>query len=188
METQPQNQSNSSNFLFLIKTNKKKLIIILFSILFVLFGYFFYLEIKDNKNIKISENYNNAKILLSKDKQNEAKLLLIEIINKKNKFYSPSALNLIIDNNLANYDQALNLFNKVLKIKGLDREKKNLFRIKKALFISDKESEIEILNILHPIINSDSVWKEKAQELMVNYYISKGQLEKSKQFKIKKKN
>ena len=114
MESQPQNQSNSSNFLFLIKTNKKKLIIILFSILFVLFGYFFYLEIKDNKNIKISENYNNAKILLSKDKQNEAQLLLIEIINKKNKFYSPSALNLIIDNNLANYDQALNLFNKVI--------------------------------------------------------------------------
>ena len=188
MESQPQNQLNSNNLLFLVKSNKKKIIITLFLIIFTLFGYFFFLEMKDSKNIKISENYNNAKILLLKDKQNEAQALLIEIINKKNKFYSPSALNLIIDNNLTNYDQTLILFNKILKIKGLDKEKKNLFRIKKALFISDKESEIEILNILNPIINSDSVWKEKAQELMVNYYISKGQLEKSKQFKIKKKN
>tara|TARA_A100001011_G_C14319139_1_gene849594 strand:+ start:6810 stop:7376 length:567 start_codon:yes stop_codon:yes gene_type:complete len=188
MESQPQNQSNSNNFLLLIKTNKKKLVITLFSIILVLFGYFFHLENKENKNIKISENYNNAKILLSKNKKNEAQLFLIEIINKKNKFYSPSALNLIIDNSLANYDQTLSLFDKVLKIKDLDKEKKNLFRIKKALFISDKEPEIEILNILNPIINSDSVWREKAQELMVNYYISKGQLEKSKQFKIKKKN
>lgn len=187
MEQEQENQNKTDNFSLLIKNNKKKIFTFFFLIIIILFSYFLFLEFKDNRTLKISENYNNAKLLLQNNKNNQAKNILISVINKKDKFYSPSALNLIIDNGLANYDQTLIFFDTVLSIRGMDKEKKNLFFIKKALFISEKENEIDILNILSPIINSDSVWREKAIDIIVNYYISKGQLEKSEQFKNQKK-
>ena len=66
--------------------------------------YNFYLiifnEYKKKQIIEISEKYNNAKILIENNNPTEALKILEEIIFKKNKFYSPSALNLIIDNKL----------------------------------------------------------------------------------------
>ena len=86
-------------------------------------------------NIKLSEKYNLANILLKDNKQKEAKLILNELIKEKNKFYSPAALNLIIENNLENDDDnVLLLFDNILNMRSLDRETKNLYKLKKAYF------------------------------------------------------
>ena len=47
---------------------------------------------------------------------------------------------------------------------------------------ADEINEIELLNILNPLINSDSVWKPHALYLVAEFFYSKGEIEKSKDF------
>ena len=50
------------------------------------------------------------------------------------------------------------------------------------MFNSDFETENNLLNILNPLINSESVWKSHALYLMAEYFYSKGQKQKAKEF------
>ena len=61
-------------------------------------------------------------------------------------------------------------------------EIKNLIIYKKALFNADDINEIDLLNILNPIIKSDSVWKSHSLYLMAEYFYSKNEKQKSKEF------
>ena len=61
-------------------------------------------------------------------------------------------------------------------------EIKNLTIFKKGLFNSDFAEENELLNILNPVIKSESMWKPHALYLMAEYYFSKNQKQKSKEF------
>ena len=65
---------------------------------------------------------------------------------------------------------------------SLDKEMKNLVIYKKALFNADQADEGELLSILNPLINSKSVWKSHALYLMAEYFYSKDQKQKSKEF------
>ena len=65
---------------------------------------------------------------------------------------------------------------------SLDKEIKNLVIYKKALFNSDQAQESDLLNILNPLINSESVWKSHALYLMAEYFYSKDQKQKSEEF------
>ena len=62
------------------------------------------------------------------------------------------------------------------------KEIKNLIIYKKALYNANFTNENDLLKILKPIINSDSVWKSHALYLMAEYFYSKNQKEKSKEF------
>ena len=65
---------------------------------------------------------------------------------------------------------------------NLDKEIKNLIIYKKALFNSEFESENNLLKILNPIINSDSIWKSHALYLIAEYFYSKNEKQKAKEF------
>ena len=65
---------------------------------------------------------------------------------------------------------------------SLDKEIKNLVIYKKALFNADQAQESELLNMLNPLIKSESVWKSHALYLMAEYFYSKDQKQKSKEF------
>ena len=64
----------------------------------------------------------------------------------------------------------------------LDKEIKNLIIFKKGLFNSDFETENNLIKILNPIINSDSVWKSHALYLLAEYFFDKDQKQKAKEF------
>ena len=53
---------------------------------------------------------------------------------------------------------------------------------KKALLNANNIGENELLEILKPIINSKSVWKSHALYLMAEYFYSKKENQKSKEF------
>ena len=53
---------------------------------------------------------------------------------------------------------------------------------KKALFNSDEVTENELLEILNPLLNSKSVWKSHALYLLAEFFYSKNELQKSKEF------
>ena len=64
----------------------------------------------------------------------------------------------------------------------LEYEIKNLIIYKKALYNSDYIKENELLKILGPIINSESVWKSHSLYLIAEYFYSKNEKQKSKEF------
>ena len=105
------------------------------------------------------------------------------LLIKKTPTYSPLALYFIIDNKLITEKSKINdLFDNIIKNTSLDKEIKNLIIYKKALFNADDSQENELLDILKPIINSESIWKSQALYLMAEYFYSKEEKQKSKEF------
>ena len=162
--------------------NKLKIISLICLIIISIIIFIITVEYKDRKNIEISEQYNKAKILIDKDSKEGLKILE-EIIFKNNIFYSPSALNLIIDKNLiSDKKKILSYYDQIISNSKLDPDIKDLFIFKKIIFIGDDIKESELISALKPILNSDSLWKKSASDYIKKYYLSKGELKKAKQF------
>ena len=167
---------------FFVK-NTKKIIIIITLIILLVFGYFLYEDIKNKNKIKLANRYNLVTIKFNSGDNNKVKKELIDIVNKKDRTYSPLALYFLIDNNIIEENSKINeLFDIVINKTNLDKEIKNLVIYKKGLFNSDFESENNMIQILNPVINSDSVWKSHALYLMGEYFYYKNQRQKSKEF------
>ena len=163
--------------------NKKKIIIFASFFILIAIFYFLFLEIKERNKIKLAEKYNKIKIEHTINNKEDTKKKLIEVIYENDTTYSPLALYFIIDNEILTENNEINkLFDQVINKTKLDKEIKNLIIYKKALFNSDFKSENELLNILNPIINSESIWKSHALYLLAEYFYSKNEKEKAKEF------
>ena len=168
------------NFLF---QNKKKIIIFVIFFILILLSYFGYNEFKNKKKGEISDLYNSVVINYSKQNKNITKDNLIKIINKKDPTYSPLSLYFLIDNDLILEIEKVNeLFDILIEKTSLEYEIKNLIIYKKALYNADYIEENELLKILGPIINSESVWKSHSLYLVAEYFYSKNEKQKSKEF------
>ena len=169
---------------FIIK-NKKILVTLVSSIIIIILLLVFYSEIKFKNQIKLGNKYN--KIVLSYEKTNNqnSEEELIDIIQKKDPTYSPLALNFIIDNEIVNDKIKVNeLFDIIIKKTNIENEIKNLIIYKKALYNSDNINENDLINILNPILNSESVWKSHSLYLLAEYFLSKNEKQKSKEFLV----
>tara|TARA_X000000368_G_scaffold374260_1_gene325799 strand:+ start:292 stop:936 length:645 start_codon:yes stop_codon:yes gene_type:complete len=163
--------------------NKKKVIVIIAIILLLLFTYFFYSDYKKDQKLQISEKYNSAVISYNKDEPNASILEMINIIELKDATYSPLALYFLLDNNLLSNKEKVNeYFDIIINDVNTDKEIKNLVIFKKGLYNSESASEDELLKILYPIINSDNLWKSHALYIMAEYFFSKNEMQKSKEF------
>ena len=80
--------------------NKKLIISVILILLMAVLSFFAYLEYKDKKNLKISDQYNSAIAEYSNDNKKKTKNSLVDIIYKNDTTYSPLALYFIIDNKL----------------------------------------------------------------------------------------
>jgi predicted negative regulator of RcsB-dependent stress response len=167
---------------FLIK-NKRLLILIVTILVIFVISYFGINEYKNEKKIKISDQYNSIVIEYSEKNKEFITDNLIEIVNKKDTTYSPLALYFIIDNALISDQKKINdLFDVVIEETSLDKEIKNLIIYKKALYNADNVDENQLLKILNPIINSNSVWKAHSLYLIAEYFYSKNEKQKSREF------
>ena len=118
-------------------------------------------NLQKKSNIKIAQQYTQASILIDQKKLKESELLILGIIEKDHKFYSPLALYLMIENNVeTNASKIITYFDRILKNNSIDKENLNLIRIKKAIYLFDSENEKLITETLNPVINSNSVWKK----------------------------
>jgi hypothetical protein len=167
---------------FFIK-NKVKIISILLTTVIVLISAYSFDKYKTNQKIEISDKYNSITLTYSENTKDNTIENLVEIINEKDPTYSPLSLYFIIDNKLISDQGELNSYFDILIEKtSLDEEMKNLVIYKKALFNADQADEGQLLSILNPLINSKSVWKSHALYLMAEYFYSKDQKQKSKEF------
>jgi hypothetical protein len=163
--------------------NKIKIITIVLILSVTLIGAYIFDNHRDNKKIEISNKFNSTTLSYSEDTKDNTLKNLKEIINEKNSTYSPLSLYFIIDNKLTDNQEEINgYFNILIEKTSLDKEMKNLVIYKKALFNADQADEGELLSILNPLINSKSVWKSHALYLMAEYFYSKDQKQKSKEF------
>tara|TARA_B100001057_G_scaffold189408_1_gene190224 strand:+ start:291 stop:935 length:645 start_codon:yes stop_codon:yes gene_type:complete len=162
---------------------KKLLISILVLVITLLISYFIFEEFNEKKKLKISDQYNQIVTEHSKDNKQITSNALVELVNKKDPTYSPLSLYFIIDNQLITEKSKVNkLFDVVIEDVSLQKEIKNLIIYKKALFNADDIGENELLKILNPIINSESVWKSHALYLIAEYFFHKGEKQKSIEF------
>ena len=163
--------------------NKKPLIAILTLIILIVFSYFAYNEIQEKKNKNLADKYNSIIVNFNNSNKTNIKNELIEIIYEKNSTYSPLALYFIIDNNIKSSNEEINnFFNILINETVTDKEIKNLIIYKKGLFNADFETENNLITILKPVINSDSVWKSHALYLIAEYFFDKNQKQKAKEF------
>ena len=167
---------------FFIK-NKKKIIISILVIILAIFGYFIYEDFNKKSKIKLANRYNIVKMNFISENKSMVANELVNIVHEKDRTYSPLALYFLIDNNVVSDKNKINeLFDTVINETSLEKEIKNLLIYKKALFNSDFESENNLLTILKPIINSNSIWKSHALYLMAEYFYFKNEKQKSKDF------
>jgi len=167
---------------FFVK-NKNKIILSIVAITIILIGAYSFDKYKTNKKKEISNKFNSTTLIHSEKTKESTIKKLVEIINEQDPTYSPLSLYFIIDNNLIDNQNEINSYFDVLINKtSLDEEIKNLIIYKKALFNADQAQESELLAIVNPLINSSSVWKSHALYLMAEYFYSKNQKQKSKEF------
>ena len=163
--------------------NKSKILTIIISIVVLLLLFFGYGEYKKRNKISVSDEFNSLTIGYNKENNSKILIGLINVIKAKNPTYSPLALYFIIDNGLTDdKDQINEYFDILIEDTSLENEIKNLVIYKKGLYNADIVDEAGILKILKPIINSESVWKSHALYLLGEYFYSKQENQKAKDF------
>ena len=163
--------------------NKNKIISTIIILVIILVGAYSFDSYKTNKKKEISNKFNSTTLSHSDNTKDLTIQNLVEIINEQDPTYSPLSLYFIIDNKLISNQSKINSYFDILIEKtSLDEEIKKLVIYKKALFNADQAQESDLLNILNPLINSKSVWKSHALYLMAEYFYSKDQKQKSKEF------
>ena len=175
---------NSQNTLLNFLKANIKIFLYIFGLLILIIAAIIWLSSSNKiKETKISDSFINAQILIEKGKKNEAEKILSNIVLEKNSPYSSLSLFLIIENKLIdNKEIIINYFDEVINNNSFKEEDLNLLRLKKAIYISDISMEQEILGLLKPIINSNSVWKNHALKFLGDFYYSNGQQQKAKQY------
>ena len=166
-----------------IINNKKKIAICLTVLVISILGYFIYQQYADKNKVKLADKYNSTTTdFLSGNKLN-VENELVNIINTKDTTYSPLALYFLIDNNITiPKEEMVYLFDRVIVYTALPKEIRNLILFKKAIYFSESESENSLLSILKPVINSDSIWKSHALYFLGEYFLSKNEKQKAKDF------
>ena len=154
------------------------------AILVIFYGSFsFYLVNKEKEKILLSENYLQAKIYLGEGDKNKAMNLLKEVIFANDPTYSSLSLFLIMNQNLiADYKELSNLFDHLLESNKFSREERNLLIYKKVLLNSNFVDESELLESIRPLLNTETLWKPHGLLLLGDYFVSKGEYIKAKEF------
>jgi len=161
--------------------------ILIFSSLFVLLiligSFNFYLANKEKKKILLSENYVQARIYLENGNKNKATNILKKVIFANDSTYSTLCFFLILNENLVtDYKELSILFDHLLDNNKFEKEVKNLLIYKKALFNSNFIRESELLEDIKPLLNTETLWKPHALLLIGDYFLSKNEYIKAKEF------
>ena len=167
------------------ETNKILIFSTILILIIAIVSVIFYSETKEKKKILLSDKYLSAKVYLENGDRNKVKNILKTIIFANDSTYSTLSLFLLLNENLiADQGELSNLFDHVLENNKFEKEVKNLIIFKKALFQSNFVSELELLDAVKPLINTETVWKPHALLLLGDYFASKKEYLKAKEFYV----
>ncbi len=177
--------TKKSKFRRLYDANK----LLIFSTLFVLIiasiSFSFYTVSREKKQILLADNYMVAIFYLQNNERDKGRKILKEIILANNRTYSTLSLFLILDEDLVEDQREIsNLFDYLLANNKFEQEVKNLIIFKKTLFLSNFANELEMVENAKQLINTNTLWKPHALLLLGDYFSSKQQYLKAKEFYV----
>ena len=177
--------TKKSKFRRLYDANK----LLIFSTLFVLIiasiSFSFYTVSREKKQILLADNYMVAIFYLQNNERDKGRKILKEIILANNRTYSTLSLFLILDEDLVDDQREIsNLFDHLLANNKFEQEVKNLIIFKKTLFLSNFANELEMVENAKQLINTNTLWKPHALLLLGDYFFSKKQYLKAKEFYV----
>ena len=163
--------------------------LLIFSTLFVLIiasiSLSFYTVSREKKQILLADNYMVAIFYLQNNERDKGRKILKEIILANNRTYSTLSLFLILDEDLVDDQKEIsNLFDHLLANNKFEQEVKNLIIFKKTLFLSNFANELEMVENAKQLINTNTLWKPHALLLLGDYFSSKKQYLKAKEFYV----
>ena len=163
--------------------HKKKIYFLIGLILLTIFSTFFYLDFVKKQKAEIANKFIKASINYNLKEEAYYSKEFKEIINSYDSTYAPLALFFLIDNKILDSNEETNhLFDQILNNVNLEREIKNLVIYKKGLINADFQPENIMIEILKPVINSESFWKPHSLLLLGDYFLFKGERQKAKDF------
>jgi len=150
-------------------------------------SYTYYQSTKENKKVFLSENYIQAKVYLEDGKKKEAIKILKDIIFSNDSTYSTLSFFMILNEKLIiDRDEISKLFDHLLKNNKFDKEIRNLLVYKKILYKSDYIEESQLLEEASYLLKTDkSIWRGHALLLIGDFYFSKNEFIKAKDFYLK---
>ncbi len=161
---------NSTEFkermLKFFKENRLKFYSLIVVLTISVSGFFFIKIQEEKKNQYISEQFIQAGLFLTLNKNNKAKKLLEDIILSKNKFYSVLSLNIILEKNLENEKKKILDYFEIIENLKLSKEKQDLVLLKKSLYLIKIGDEQKSEKILKFLIDNNSNYKKLAQEIL----------------------
>ena len=177
--------TKKSKFRRLYDANK----LLIFSTLFVLIitsiSFSFYTVSREKKQILLADNYMVAIFYLQNNERDKGRKILKEIILANNRTYSTLSLFLILDEDLVDDQKEIsNLFDHLLANNKFEKEIRNLLIYKKSLLNSNFATESELLEGIKPLLNTETLWKPHALLLLGDYFSSKKQYLKAKEFYV----
>ena len=161
---------NSTEFkermLKFFKENRLKFYSLIVVLTISVSGFFFIKIQEEKKNQYVSEQFIQAGLFLTLNKNNKAKKLLEDIILSKNKFYSVLSLNIILEKNLENEKKKILDYFEIIENLKLSKEKQDLVLLKKSLYLIKIGDEQKSEKILKSLIDNNSNYKKLAQEIL----------------------
>ena len=154
------------------------------SVIIIIASYAYYLESKEKKKIYLSDNYIQAKVYLERGNKTKAVEILRDVIFSNDPTYSTLSFFMILNENLISSKQEVsNLFDHLLENNKFDKEIRNLLLYKKILYKSNYVEESKMLEEIKPLLNNkESAWRSHALLLLGDFYFSKKEYIKAKDF------
>ena len=160
---------------------KYKFIIIIFIIIF-----FLIITIIVSKNIifenrakKYTQEYVVILSLINEKKIAEAKKRLEILKDSKINLYKVLAISKLLELSKDNKNEQISILDYAI-MSNIEKNDKDLFKIKKALLAFDNLNEQQFLNLLNPSDFKNSPWRVLSLEILGDFYIMKGQKIKAK--------
>jgi predicted negative regulator of RcsB-dependent stress response len=166
-------------YLILLKRNKYKItifIVLLFSIIFFFVGK----NILFEKRAKIAtQEYVTILNLISEKKNEEAKKKLEDLKNSKINIYKVLAISKLLEFYKNDKNKQILILDEAIS-GNIEKNDKDLFKIKKAVLIFESSDENQFFNLLNPSDFKNSPWKILSLEILGDFYLDRGQKNKAK--------
>ena len=161
------------------KKNKFIIIIIIsliFLTIFIIVGKNILFESRAKKN---TQEYVIILGLINDKKIDEAKKRLEILKDSKINLYKVLAISKLLELSKENKNEQILILDYAIR-SDIEKNDKDLFKIKKALLAFDNLEEQQFLNLLNPGDFKNSPWRVLSLEILGDFYLSKGQKIKAK--------
>ena len=152
------------------------IISLIFLTIFIIVGKNILFESRAKKN---TQEYVIILGLINDKKIDEAKKRLDILKDSKINLYKVLAISKLLELSKENKNEQILILDYAIR-SDIEKNDKDLFKIKKALLAFDNLEEQQFLNLLNPGDFKNSPWRVLSLEILGDFYLSKGQKIKAK--------